>query len=132
MGPKPFALLLLAGCSLTTIPDVSSEYSEPCEPALRLCEVQFKLAAANQTSVELRGNFRPNGWVEGQEMVHQADEWVTTLQLQWGVDVQYKFYVDGTTWVLDPANPKTGTLGGNNTNSLLEDVSCTKWTCASQ
>lgn len=123
-------LLLITGCSLTPIPDVTSGYSEPCEPALRLCEVTFRLPARTETSVELRGNFRPNGWEQGQAMERRGAEWLTKLQLQWGVDVQYKFFVDGTTWVLDPGNPKTGTLGGNNTNSLLEDVSCAKWTCA--
>ena len=132
MGPRPLALLLLTGCSLTPIPDVTSQYSEPCETSVRLCEVRFELAVGSESSVELRGDFRPNGWEQGQTMEKQGAVWTTGVQLQWGSDVQYKFFVDGTTWLLDPANPKTGTLGGNNTNSLLEDVTCAKWTCATR
>ncbi len=132
MRPRCLALLALTGCTLTPIPDVSSQYSEPCEPASRICEVRFTLPAGSESSVELRGNFRPSGWQQGEPMVRAGGEWAASVQVQWGVDVQYKFYVDGMTWLLDPANPKTGTLGGNNTNSLLEDVSCPKWTCAAR
>jgi len=128
------ALLLgpaaLAGCSLTPIPDVTSEWSEPCETSLRRCTREFTLRATTEKSVELRGSFRSDGWTRGEPMQKVAETWVTTVTVAWGGSVQYKFFVDGTTWMLDPANAATGTTGGV-TNSLIDNVTCAKWTCLS-
>ena len=120
---------LLAGCSLTPIPDVTSAWQEPCEVALRRCAVEFKLKAGTEQSVELRGSFRADGWTKGEPMQHTGDSWVATVEVPWGSAVQYKFFVNGATWVLDPANPATGTTAGV-TNSLVSNVTCAKWTCS--
>jgi 1,4-alpha-glucan branching enzyme len=128
---SPLIALLLAGCSLTPIPDVTSNWSEPCDTSLRSCDVEFKLAAGAEHEVELRGDFRADAWVHGVPMQESDGAWRATVLLQWGANVQYKFFIDGETWKLDPANPKTA-MGGSNTNSLLSDVTCVKWACAGQ
>lgn len=119
----------LCGCSLTPIPDVSSEWLEPCEPALRQCALPFRLAANNETTVELRGDFRDGGWVQGEPMAKDGGAWEATVTASWGGALQYKFFVDNNRWVLDPTNPRTVPDGKGNTNSLLENVSCARWTC---
>jgi hypothetical protein len=124
-----FWLLLIAGCSLTPIPDVSSNWSPPCDMAKRSCPVVFKLVAGPQKSVELRGDFAPGAWTSGVAMTDINGNWEASIEVPWGASVQYKFFVDGMTWQTDPSNPKTIVNGGN-TNSLLEDVQCTQWTCA--
>jgi len=123
-------LLLLAGCSLTPIPDVTSNYVPPCDEANRLCPVPFSLPAGTETSVELRGDFRDGGWVEGEPMVLDGGTWSASITASWGADVQYKFFVDGTTWILDPGNPDSVPDGKGNTNSIKYDVTCAEWTCA--
>src|SRR5262249_48025087 len=45
-------------------------------------------------------------------------------------EVQYKFFVDGTTWVVDPANPNTVSDGFGGMNSDLAAMTCTDYTCA--
>jgi 1,4-alpha-glucan branching enzyme len=121
--------LLLAGCSLTPIPDVSSKWSPDCAEAERLCEKPFSLAYANQTSVELRGNFKPGAWQQGVPMTRDAGAWEAVVTVGWGADVQYKFYVDGTTWQTDPTNTATVPDGNGNTNSIERGVTCEQWTC---
>jgi len=123
------ALIVAAGCSLTPIPDVSSKWSPDCADAERLCQKPFTLAYSNQTSVELRGNFKAGGWQMGVPMTRDAGEWEAAVTVGWGSDVQYKFYVDGTTWVLDPANSATVPDGNGNTNSIVRMVTCDQWAC---
>ncbi|MDP1828977.1 MAG: hypothetical protein Q8L48_37290 [Archangium sp.] len=125
----PLLVLALCGCTLTPIPDVSSEWLEPCDPSLRQCVVPFRLNATTETSVELRGDFRDGGWVQGEPMVKDGGVWEASITAGWGSPVQYKFFIDGNRWLLDPANPKSVPDGKGNTNSLLENISCAKWTC---
>jgi 1,4-alpha-glucan branching enzyme len=126
---RPAAFFLLCACSLTPIPDVSSNYSPPCDTSQRFCAVEFKLIAAGEKSVELRGDFAPAAWTSGVLMTKDNGYWTATVAIPWGSAVQYKFFVDDMTWETDPGNPKTIVNGGN-TNSLLEDVQCATWTCA--
>lgn len=123
-------LAVALGCSLTPIPDVTSEWVEPCEEARRECAVPFHLAAGTETTAELRGDFRDGGWVSGEPMGKDGGTWEAAVVVPWGADVQYKFFLDGSRWILDPVNPKSVPDGKGNTNSLLENVSCAKWTCA--
>lgn len=122
-------LLLLGACSLTPIPDVTSNHVEPCETERRECPVSFSLKATNEQSVELRGDFRDGGWTSGVPMEKTDAAWNATLQVKWGASVQYKFYLDGQRWLLDPGNPQSVPDGKGNTNSIVRDVSCAKWTC---
>lgn len=126
---RSLAFIALAACSLTEIPDVTSKWSPECDTSERTCEVQFKLDAGSETSVELRGDFASGAWTSGVKMTKLDGYWTATVPVPWGSAVQYKFFVDGMTWETDPANPKTIVNGGN-TNSLLEDVQCATWICA--
>jgi 1,4-alpha-glucan branching enzyme len=126
---RPLTFLLLASCSFTPIPDVTSNYVEPCDTALRVCPVAFTLKAANERSVELRGDFRDGGWVDGVAMEKATDTWSASLQVPWGATVQYKFFIDGSRWILDPANTQSVPDGKGNTNSIVRDVTCAKWSC---
>lgn len=121
--------LLFVGCSLTPIPDLTSEYVTPCDTAQRLCPVAFTLKAGTEKTVELRGDFRDGGWQAGEPMVRGADAWSATVTVPWGTEVQYKFFLDGNRWLLDPANPQTVPDGKGNTNSIVRNISCAKWTC---
>src|SRR4051812_8153546 len=99
-------VLLLAACSLTPIPDVTSNWSPACEPALRTCEVPFKLVVGAEKSVELRGDFAPGAWTNGVTMHKLNGNWIASVPAAWGASIQYKFFVDDMTWETDPANPK--------------------------
>ncbi len=123
------ACLAAVGCSLTNLPDTSSNWQEPCDPSVRSCEHTFVLLKTNQTSVELRGDFDAGAWTQGVPMALDGGTWEATVPVKWGADVQYKFYVDGTTWILDPANPQSVPDGKGNTNSILRGVTCERWTC---
>lgn len=127
--PRVLLPLLVCACSLTPIPDATSNYVEPCDTALRVCPVAFTLKAAMEQSVELRGSFRDGGWQAGVPMERAADAWNATVPVPWGASVQYKFFVDGQRWVLDPANSQSIPDGRGNTNSIVRDVTCARWTC---
>ncbi|MEO8874381.1 MAG: alpha-amylase family glycosyl hydrolase, partial [Polyangiaceae bacterium] len=47
-----------------------------------------------------------------------------------GKVVQYKYFVNGSTWILDPVSTATYTDGGGNTNSITTPVTCTDFLCA--
>lgn len=122
-------LLVLSACSLTPIPDATSNYVVPCDTALRVCPTAFTLKAGMEQSVELRGNFRDGGWQAGVPMEREADVWTATVPIPWGASVQYKFFVDGQRWMLDPANSQSVPDGRGNTNSIVRDVTCGRWMC---
>lgn len=128
-----FLLAFVAGCSLTPIPDVSSAWVDPCDsPGQRRCAVDFTLPAGPEKTAELRGDFRDGGWEAGDPMARTNDggTWTATLVVAWDASVQYKYFLDGNRWILDPGNPKSVPDGKGNTNSLLENVTCATWTCA--
>jgi hypothetical protein len=135
MTRLPQLLVLMVGsagslaCSLTPVPDVTSEWSQPCDPVLRRCELVFTLRSPDAGAVELRGTFRADAWVRGQPMEVVEDVWTTSVSIPWGSSVQYKFFIDDASWLLDPENPTTGSTGGV-VNSLRDNITCPKWTCA--
>jgi hypothetical protein len=83
-----------------------------------------------ETSVELRGNFAPEGWLKGIPMTKGASSWTASLTAPWGVDLQYKFVVDGATWVADPLNPNKVGDGFGGDNSVLKAAACSPYACA--
>ena len=101
-----------------------------CDDSLKRCAADFSYPASNETSVELRGDFTPDGWTTGVPLAKMGTTWKASVPLPWGQDVQYKFVIDGTTWVLDPGNTATATSGGV-TNSLRAASTCPMtYTCA--
>jgi hypothetical protein len=101
-----------------------------CPPALRACAETFTLADAGYSSVELRGDCRVGAWTSGDAMTKAGTVWSVTVPVPLGQPVQYKFFVDGTTWLLDPANSATTTDDAGSSNSLDAPITCASYTCS--
>jgi len=70
---------------------------------------EFRFAKPGTQSVSLMGEF--NGW-KGQPMIRQSNgSWSATVSLPPGRHA-YKFFVNGTDWVLDPANSNRKAVDG--------------------
>ena len=69
-------------------------------------------------SVAVAGSF--NGWDRGKNFLKLSGDrknWETTLSLRPG-SYQYKFVLDGTTWVTDPSKPEVDDGNGNKNSPL--------------
>src|SRR5205823_3171847 len=88
-----------------------------CPDELKRCAHTFTYPLGTETSVELRGDFGgPDTWVTGKPMAKKGSVWSVDVQVPYGQPVQYKFYVDGANWKIDPAQP-TVTDANSNTNN---------------
>ena len=96
-----------------------------CQGPYRRCQAEFRFRALDEQSVQLRGDFAADGWSIGVPMHQDGTDWVATVAVGAGSDVQYKFLINNSIWVTDPANPKVSAGG----NSLRENVTCTSFTC---
>ncbi len=89
-----------------------------CED-LAACEVTFSYPVTDGIgSVELRGDFAADGWESGVALSVLGDLWQTSIEIDDGRTIRYKFVLNGTDWVPDPANPRTGDDGFDGVNSL--------------
>jgi glycosidase len=105
--------------------------SAMCVDSLKRCSADFAFAAGNERSVEVRGDFAEDGWARGVPMTRVGNQWRASVSVPWNQPVQYKFVIDGNTWVLDPMNTATGQSGGV-TNSLRAATTCpSAFTCSS-
>ncbi len=125
--------VLLGACGPTVpAPDAGADAGLPdaggptnCQEPYRRCETEFRFRALDEQSVHLRGDFSPDGWTVGVPMRKEGSDWVARAPVGFGSDVQYKFLINNTLWVNDPANPKTSAAN----NSLRENVTCQVFTC---
>ena len=101
-----------------------------CEDERKRCAAQLRYPFGGESSVELRGNHRPDGWVRGDVLTRDGQEWIVTASVPFGRALEYKFLVNGVTWILDPRNPSTVRDSQGNTNSLLQPTTCAAFTCA--
>ena len=109
--------------------DSSTTETFVCPPDLERCAHDFSYPYNNESSVELRGDFGgASTWVNGVPMTRQGNVWTATADVPYGKAVQYKYFVDGTTWTIDNSQPTT-TDGNNNTNNLLAAVTCDPALC---
>ena len=109
---------------------MTSEAGPPvCPDDLKRCGEEFDFPFTNETSVELRGDYRTDSWTKGDPLVHAGGKWSVSVPVPYGKAVQYKFLVNGTMWVDDPANPKIVPDGNGNSNSLKDAITCTTFTC---
>jgi glycosidase len=92
------------------------------------CEVTFWYPIGAETSVELRGDFKPDGWDVGVPLHIEAGGWQVTIPIPNGTKVHYKFFVDGTTWATDPNNPDLEDDGFGTQNSV-KHVACGAGPC---
>jgi glycosidase len=111
--------------------DTGGETGPPmCDDDLKRCPAEFMLADAGHNSVDLMGDFAPDGWTVGVPMALSGSTWTTTAPMPWDTQVQYKFRIDGgATWIPDPANPMTVPDGQGGDNSVLAPMTCTDWSC---
>lgn len=128
-----------AGCSAESLsgdptgsnagPSGSSGAGGGCIEEGQGCPVSFSYQLHSEKSVELRGSFAPDGWEVGIPMQLDGVAWTTTVSVPTGTTIEYKFFVDGTTWVTDPANPNKKPDGVGGENSLVTASCATVSTC---
>ena len=110
--------------------DAAEEPSPPvCDDSLKRCDHEFTYADGGETSVEIRGDFAPNGWQVGVKMTKAGGVWTATVPVPWDKPVEYKFVLNDTTWVPDPANPDQVDDGVGGKNSLMKPETCDWWSC---
>jgi len=91
-------------------------------PAAMTCEKAFRLEGnAGAASVWITGSFTSWGGDPGAgavELVKGADDVWSVLKTMEAGSHQYKFIVDGTSWIADPANPNFIDDGFGGRNSV--------------
>jgi len=100
-----------------------------CDDELKQCAHDFSFPNGGEASVELRGSFKPDGWTSGVPLTLEGSSWKASVLVPWDVEVQYKFVIDGTTWVTDPANQAVVPDGAGGQNSLLAGFTCVDFSC---
>lgn len=95
-----------------------------CDDSLKRCAHEFTYADAGETSVEVRGDFAPDGWTNGVPLAKSGSTWSAMVDVPWDRDVQYKLVLDGVTWIADPANPNQIDDGFGGKNSVMTGVTC--------
>jgi glycosidase len=102
-----------------------------CPDELKACAQEFTFPDNGESSVELRGDFGgPDTWVQGQAMAKSGGKWRATVNVPFGKQVQYKFFINGSTWTEDPAQPTIKV--GNDTNNVFAGTTCEPAICTDQ
>jgi 1,4-alpha-glucan branching enzyme len=107
-------LLLLWGCASTSPPTGAGSSPEIVEGG-----VIFRFYDPDASRVNVVGDF--NNWsVSADPMIDKNGdgEWTLFYTMPPGL-YQYKFVVDGVTWVPDPRNPETAPDGFDGRNSVV-------------
>jgi glycosidase len=111
----------------TSIPEAGPP---TCSDALKLCAETFTYPYNGEQSVLLRGSYAPGAWTAGAPMTHSGSDWTVSVNVPWNQPVEYKFFVDGTTWETNPAQPMTTDDAGD-MNNLAAAITCPNdYTCA--
>lgn len=93
-----------------------------CDDELKRCEYVFTYTDNGETSVEVRGTFAPDGWMNGVPMQKNGAVWSASIEVPWNGEIQYKFVLNGNTWIEDPVNPIKVNDNNGGYNSVLKDV----------
>jgi glycosidase len=96
-----------------------------CPVSLRTCAETFTYPFGGETSVLLRGSYAPGAWTAGTPMTQSGSMWTATVQVPWNKPVEYKFFVNGTTWETNPTQPTTTDDAGD-MNNLDPAITCPK------
>lgn len=123
------------GSDAGPVTTVEAEAGPPqCPDSLKLCAETFTYPYNGEQSVELRGDYRSGAWVQGDAMTHSGNVWTVTVPVPWAAPVQYRFFVNGTTWESDPNNPPPTEIddaGNPNDNSVEAPITCpSDYTCS--
>jgi glycosidase len=109
--------------------DTGDDGPAGCDDANKRCPHDFSLPDDGYASVEIIGDFSPEGWNAGVPMTLEGDTWRATFGLPWDTEVQYKFRIDGTTAIPDPGNPDRTDDGQGGENSVLAPATCEMPSC---
>ena len=132
--PVRFALVsmcvVLAGCPSAQNPNSGDDHQDggagsdaggsACPP-VPTCSTTIEFHGTG-TTVQLRGDFAPDGWTAGVDMTPMAGGFTVTLPANNKQVIVYKFVVDGK-WITDPANTHQTPDGYGAFNSVTR-VSC--------
>jgi len=111
---------VLVGCTDSTLGSGDGLPPTPdpsCVPAGTTCPVTFRYPLGNGvSSVELRGDFAPDGWEKGVPMQIEGTHFQGEVAALDGAKIRYKFVLNGKDWVNDPGNAakESDGLGGEN------------------
>ncbi len=92
-----------------------------CAQPVPTCTVTIRYQGAGAT-VNLRGDFAPDGWTVGVPMTRVGAAWEATVPARDQQVIVYKLVVDGT-WMADPGNARTTPDGFGGRNSVVR-VDC--------
>jgi len=100
-----------------------------CDDDNKRCAHEFSLADDGYGTVALFGDFAADGWETGVPMTNDGGTWRASVPVPFDREVLYKFRIDDTTWVTDPANDTTMPDGQGGENSVLAPLTCEEFTC---
>ncbi len=101
-----------------------------CPDDLKRCAHTITYPFNGETSVELRGDFGgPDTWVTGKPMTKKGSVWSVDITVPFGKPIQFKFFVDGTTWKVDPAQPTVDDAVSKTTNNTFAGKTCEPAIC---
>jgi len=92
---------------------------DDCVEADTPCPVVFRFPLDGAHTVELRGDFAPDGWDVGVPLQIDGTEFRTEVAVAEGTTIAYKFVVNGSEWVNDPLNPDSEPDGVGGVNSVV-------------
>src|SRR5262249_33094873 len=108
-----FALVATAACGAPDPEDATGASADLarsaiCPEELERCGYTITYPDHGESSVEVRGDFGDGvAWATGTPMTRSGGVWKADVTIPYGKAVQYKFVVNGSTWKIDPAQPKT-------------------------
>ena len=94
-----------------------------CPDSQKTCGETFTFPYGGETSVELRGSYAPGAWATGTPMTHVGAVWTANVQVPWAQPVEYKFFINGTTWVDSDAGA-TATDDAGDVNNVAAAITC--------
>ncbi len=100
-----------------------------CPDPLKRCAHTITFPDHGESSVELRGDFGgEDTWVNGKPMAKKGGAWSVDFTIPFSKAIQFKFFVNGTTWTIDDAQPKF-TDSNANTNNTFAGKACEPALC---
>mgnify|MGYP000962079903 CR=1 FL=1 len=100
-----------------------------CPVELERCNHTVTYPDHGESSVELRGDFGgPETWIQGKPMSRKGGAWSVDITVPYDKPIQFKFFVNGTDWTIDNAQP-TFTDPGGNTNNTFAGKTCDPAIC---
>jgi glycosidase len=94
-----------------------------CPDSLKVCPEPFTFPYNGETSVEIRGSWAAGAWASGIAMQHVGASWTASVDAPWAQAVEYKFWVNGSTWQLDPGAPTITDTNGT-VNNVKTATTC--------